>query len=67
VQGIVGCLFAIEVDGGGARGFGVVGHLEFIGGGLLELGLDDGWGGEDKKQEGRAHEGVSLHGFCFRG
>jgi hypothetical protein len=54
VERIVGCFFAIEVDGGGAGGLGVGGHLEFIVGGLLELGAEEGWGGKPtKKQEGR--------------
>src|SRR5271157_2880413 len=46
VVGNVGDLFAVEVNGGGARGFGIVGHFEFFGGGLLELSEQEGWRGD---------------------
>ena len=40
VHRIVGDFFDIEIDGGGARSFGVGGHLEFFVRGLLELGAN---------------------------
>ena len=43
MDGIVGDLLHIEVDGGRARSFGIGGHFEFFVGGLLELGEKEGW------------------------
>ena len=42
VERVVGGFFAVEVDGGGAGGLGVGGHLEFFASGLLELGEEQG-------------------------
>jgi hypothetical protein len=42
---VVGNFFDVEVDGGGTRGFGVGGHLEFFLGWLLELSDEQGWRG----------------------
>jgi len=50
VDGVIGDVFAVEVDGGGSGGLGVVGHLEFVGSGGLELREREGWEGEGKEQ-----------------
>jgi hypothetical protein len=52
---IVSCLFAVKVDGGGARGFGVGGHLELFVGGRLKLGADQDGSRDDEEQESKAH------------
>jgi len=67
VQRVVGDLLEIEIDGGGAGGFGVVGHLELVGRGLVELGGHEGGSDEDENQERRQAEATDSHGFflCF--
>jgi hypothetical protein len=63
---IVGDFFAIKIDGGGSGGLGVVGHLQFFGGGLLELGTQMGWGCEDGEAERETERQFrELHGWAF--
>jgi hypothetical protein len=66
VQIAVRNLGDIEIDGGGAGGFGVGGHFQFFVGGLLELGAEEDWGGEDEEQEWKsADETTDSHGRGF--
>jgi hypothetical protein len=47
VKGSSVIFFDIEIDGRGAGGFGVGGHLQFFVGGGLKLGAQQGWRQEE--------------------
>jgi hypothetical protein len=56
VERVVGGLFTVEVDGRGSRRLGILRHLQFLVGGRLELGAEQGWGcndGEAKRKTNR--------------
>ena len=61
VERIVGDFLDIKVDGGGSGSFGVGGHLEFFGGGLLELGEHEGRRREGKKKGEMTHKSSNPH------
>jgi hypothetical protein len=61
MQRVVGDFLDVEIDGGGARGFGVGGHLQFFVGGLLELCDQEGRRGEGKKQGQTAYKWGNPH------
>jgi hypothetical protein len=46
VEGVVGNLFEIQINGGGSRGLGVLRHGKFFLGGLLNLGME-----QDRKDD----------------
>jgi hypothetical protein len=61
VQLIVGGFLEIQEEGGRSRGLGIGGHLQFFGGGLLELGQEQGCGCDGDKQRKGAQEGCYPH------
>ena len=67
VKRVVGDFLEVEIDGGGAGGFGVVGHLELVGGGLMELSAEKGGCSKHEKQEYRQGKAMDSHGIflCF--
>jgi len=54
MKGIAGGFLNVKVDGGCAGGLGVGGHFEFVGGGLLELGGQEGGRSQQQEREDRA-------------
>jgi hypothetical protein len=62
---IVSYILQIKVDGGGSGRFGVGSHLEFLGGGSLELRAEQNGRGEEHEEKREAQRSVHPHEFIL--